>query len=228
MQIVKRNGSSESFDIKKVYSAVQRAFRSAGRPFTAGVRSALKKVVMANLEHCERPHVEDIQNIVELFLMRHHPAVAKSYIIYREQHRNVRDWVQAKKDFISRYKSSDNTANATVDDNSNVGGKNIGVLNCEIHKTDNIKISRGMMVDKLRTLYPDFDAKQYVRDLENHIIYKHDESGFAGAVSPYCASISMYPFLTDGIRRLGGLSAAPKNLDSFCGMYINLIFAAAA
>ena len=82
-----------------------------------------------------------------------------------------------------------------------------------------------MIMDKLKELYPDFDSKQYVRDLEHHIIYKHDESSFAGAIAPYCCSISMYPFLTDGIKNLGGLSAAPKNLDSFCGMYINLIFA---
>jgi ribonucleoside-triphosphate reductase len=77
-------------------------------------------------------------------------------------------------------------------------------------------------------LYPDFDAKQYIRDLENHVIYKHDESGFAGAISPYCCSISMYPFLTSGIKEIGGLSAAPKNIDSYCGMYINLIFAVSA
>lgn len=83
-------------------------------------------------------------------------------------------------------------------------------------------------MDKLKELYPDFDSKQYVRDLEHHIIYKHDESSFAGAIAPYCCSISMYPFLTDGIKNLGGLSAAPKNLDSFCGMYINLIFATSA
>ena len=38
----------------------------------------------------------------------------------------------------------------------------------------------------------------------------------------------MYPFLTNGIKGIGGLSAAPKNLDSFCGMFINLIFATSA
>lgn len=43
-----------------------------------------------------------------------------------------------------------------------------------------------------------------------------------------CVSISMYPFLLNGIKGIGGLSAAPKNLDSFCGMYINLIFATSA
>ena len=136
--------------------------------------------------------------------------------------------MEDKESFINKYKNSFNTADATVDDNSNVGGKNVGILNAEIHKPDNIQISRKMIMDKLKELYPDFDSKQYVRDLEHHIIYKHDESSFAGAIAPYCCSISMYPFLTDGIKNLGGLSAAPKNLDSFCGMYINLIFATSA
>ena len=35
----------------------------------------------------------------------------------------------------------------------------------------------------------------------------------------------MYPFLTNGLKGIGGLSAEPKNIDSFCGMYCNLIFA---
>lgn len=34
----------------------------------------------------------------------------------------------------------------------------------------------------------------------------------------------MYPFLLNGIKDLGGLSAAPKNIDSFCGMFCNLVF----
>nr|DAW62458.1 MAG TPA: anaerobic ribonucleoside triphosphate reductase [Caudoviricetes sp.] len=85
-----------------------------------------------------------------------------------------------------------------------------------------------MIEKKLKELYPEFDCKNYTKDLSNHIIYKHDESGFAGAIAPYCCSITMYPFLNEGIKKIGGLSAYPKNLDSFCGMYINLIFATAA
>lgn len=150
---------------------------------------------------------------------------AKTYIKYREARNEIRNFAERKKAFINKYKEAYNTADATIDDNSNVAGKNIGILNSEGHKEDNVQTSRSMMLDKLRELYPDFDAKNYIRDLEHHIIYKHDESSFIGAIAPYCCSISMYPFLTDGLRKIGGLSAAPKNLDSFCGMYINLIFA---
>jgi len=135
------------------------------------------------------------------------------------------EFVKNKIEFINKFKQASNAANATVDDNSNVANKNIAILNAEIHKSDNIKISRAMVMSKLKELYPEFNSKRYVRDLEDHVIYKHDESSFAGAISPYCVSVTMYPFLMDGIKGLGGLSASPKNIKSFCGIFCNMIFA---
>ena len=227
MQVVKRNGRKEKFDYLKVEKAVLKAFEACGYDELPADVSAYC-LNMAALEMGNDISVEEIQDWVERFLITSYYEVGKAYMLYRERHKNVRQFVERKKAFIERYKGSSNTANATIDDNSNVNGKNIGILNAEIHKEDNIQISRGMMLSKLRDLYPDFDAKQYIRDLENHIIYKHDESGFSGAIAPYCCSISMYPFITNGIKDIGGLSAAPKNLDSYCGMYVNLIFAVSA
>jgi len=43
-----------------------------------------------------------------------------------------------------------------------------------------------------------------------------------------CVSITMYPFLFGGLKNIGGISEAPTNLDSFCGSFINLVFAVAA
>lgn len=135
------------------------------------------------------------------------------------------EYVRDKIEFIERFKRASNTANSTIDDNSNVTNKNIAILNAEVHKSDNVRISRAMVMEKLKELYPDFNAKRYIRDLEDHVIYKHDESSFAGAISPYCVSVTMYPFLLEGIKGLGGLSASPKNLKSFCGIFCNMIFA---
>lgn len=229
--IIKRDGSKEEFDVKKIESAVEKAFKACKYP-ESDIQEAKKRIneFFDGKYNMEGLTVENVQNAVEKILMGNPEwfKVGRAYILYREQHKQVRQFVEKKKSFINKYKESSNTANATVDDNSNVGGKNIGILNAEIHKEDNIQINRSMIVGKLRELYPDFDAKQYLRDLDNHIIYKHDESGFAGAISPYCCSISMYPFLTSGIKEIGGLSAAPKNIDSYCGMYINLIFAVSA
>ena len=226
--IIKRNKSKEEFSTEKIEKALLSAFISCGYPNNKYTKRRCRKFAKSILPQ-QVETVEDVQDKVEDLLMSEHfYDVAKAYIIYREKHNKLREFTDNKLNFINKYKNSNNTANATVDDNSNVNGKNIGILNSEIHKEDNIQVSRRMIVEKLRELYPNFDAKQYIRDLEHHIIYKHDESSFAGAISPYCVSSTMYPFLINGLKNIGGLSASPKNLDSFCGMYINFIFAVSA
>lgn len=221
MFIIKRNGTKQEFDSSKIDKAILSALKASG--CNTEINQPSKYITVDNGDT-----VEVIQDRIENWLMSICPSAAKAFILYREKHKNIRDWVSKKEEFIERYKQSSNTANATIDDNSNVSGKNIGILNAEIHKSDNVLISRAMIEKKLKELYPEFDCKNYTKDLSNHIIYKHDESGFAGAIAPYCCSITMYPFLNEGIKKIGGLSAYPKNLDSFCGMYINLIFATAA
>lgn len=226
MLVIKRDGKQEKFSIKKVTTAVAKAYKACKMTSTRDIQRKLKEE-FSGID-VETISVDEIHNIVENFLMKNNPDVARAYIIHRGDHTKIKEFVKGKIDFINKYKKTKNTADATIDDNSNVGGKNIGILNAEIHKEDNINVSRGMVMQKLKELFPDFDPKQYVNDLDSKVIYKHDESSFSGAIAPYCCSITMYPFLTDGIRKIGGLSAKPKNLDSFCGMYVNLIFATSA
>lgn len=151
--------------------------------------------------------------------------VAKAYILYRDEHGETRKFAEKKIKFINDYIESDNTANATIDDNSNVSNHNIAVLNAEIHKEDNQKVNLKILENKLRELYPDFDYKQMNKDF-NTIAYLHDSSSQIGM--PYCVAVSLYPFLLNGIKDLGGLSASPKNIDSFCGMFVNCVFAIAS
>jgi ribonucleoside-triphosphate reductase len=225
--VIKRDGKREAFNPDKLKHCIKSSFRSAHARYKnevyEGIISAIDDV------NQRRITVETIQDIIERYLMSNgYEDVAKHYILYRKEHERIREWVNTKKAFIEAYKRAYNTADATVDDNSNMSNKNIGVMNNEIHKPDNMQISRRMVIDKLTELFPEFDSKQYLHDLNDHIIYKHDESSFAGAVAPYCVSLTMYPFLIHGLKYIGGLSAAPKNLDSYCGMYINLIFAVSA
>lgn len=224
MEVIKRDGRKEPFNVEKIINAVKKTYSASELEMSEEVENALRTLFTVG----DTIDIEEIQDKVEEVLMQDNPVLAKSFILYRYKHKRNRDFVNEKMAFIQKYKKSGNTADATIDDNSNVASKNIGILNNEIHKSDNIDINRGMVMRKLKELYPDFDAKTYIQDLEHHIIYKHDESSFAGAIAPYCCSINMYPFLNEGIKDLGGLSASPKNLDSFCGMYINLIFAIAS
>lgn len=232
MKIQKRDGTLVEYQEEKIITAIGKALKASGESFPmAAIKGFVKSIPIAYdfmLEEKDLVSVEDIQDIVEKWLMKQGlHGTARKYILYREQHKSVRSWVDSKLAFIDKYRQSDNTANATIDDNSNVSSKNIGIMNVESHKEDNILVSRGMIERKLKKLYPDFDSKQYSRDLSSHIIYKHDESTFSGAIAPYCVSVTMYPFLTDGISKLGGLSASPKNLDSFCGIFANMVHAIA-
>ena len=226
MKVTNRDGILVDFDPQKVKDAIKAAFCSTE---WCDIEDNVIDAIFNDISFWDNINIEDIQDqIVEVLTDWDYSDVAREFLFYRWEHERARELAKSKQAFINRYKNSSNTANATIDDNSNVGTKNIGVLNAEGHKQENVLVSRAMIKDKLKILFPDFDAKQYARDLKSHIIYKHDESGFMGAIAPYCCSISMYPFLQGGIKGLGGLSASPKNLDSYCGMYINLIFAVAS
>ena len=226
-KVIKRNDELVDFELANIRKAILDAAHDIDEEvedFELLISSIVEDI---SLEMSDKMiPVEAIQDIIECNLMdMGYYDIARQFIKYRYDRKKIREFVESQEEFIEKYKSSSNTANATVDDNSNVASKNIAIVNNEIHKPGNIQTSRGMIMRKLRELYPEENSKQYLKDLDSHIIYKHDESSFAGAIAPYCVSISMYPFLLNGIRDLGGLSAAPKNIDSYCGMYINLIFA---
>ena len=227
MRVLKRDKTIEKFSKMKIRKSLQKTFKSSKVKFCAECYDEIiKNINSAYLnEKSDVLDINKIQDITESTLVKCDlPEVAKAYILYRHERDRIREFAKQKQDFIESYKKAYNTADNTIDDNSNVANKNIGVLNAEIHKKDNIQINRLTVTNKIHDLYPDFDAKQYCRDLEDHIIYKNDESSFA-CISPYCVAITMYPFLINGMKDLGGLSAKPKNLDSYCGMLVNLVFA---
>lgn len=123
--------------------------------------------------------------------------------------------------FIHRYMAAKNAATGSdVDQNANVANKNIATLAAELPKKSIIALNRELMLEKLTAMYGEDLANKYEEDLAHHIIYKHDET----SIYPYCCSISLYPFLLDGLTKIGGSSTAPQHLDSFCGSFINLIF----
>jgi ribonucleoside-triphosphate reductase len=133
-----------------------------------------------------------------------------------------RDQIDNKIRFIDDYVNAKTAADGSqVDPNANVTSKNLATLSAELHKDINIQINRQMVCNEIEKLYGIELADEYVRQIENHEIYVHDES----SLLPYCVSISMYPFLLDGLTKLGGESKAPKHLASFCGNFVNLVFA---
>ena len=132
------------------------------------------------------------------------------------------DQIANKIDFITHYLDSTNAADGSkVDANANVTSKNIATMEAELNKDINIQVNRALVKQKIASLFSDDLAEEYSRQIESHEIYVHDET----SLKPYCVSISMYPFLLEGLTKLGGESKAPKHLESYCGEFVNLAFA---
>lgn len=131
--------------------------------------------------------------------------------------------VPEKLKYIESYIKSQNAADGSkVDANANVNNKNVATLNGELYKDLNIQLKRSIIYDEIKTLFDEDLAREYIRQIEEHEIYCHDESALN---LPYCASITLYPLLLEGVRGLGGESKKPEHLESFCGSFVNLIFA---
>ena len=226
--VIKRLKNKEEFNASKIEVAINKAFFSCNKEIDKNHFDKIMQRILSSIEILgqEEINIETIQDIIEETLMRFcYYDVAKSFILYREKHKNIRNNVERNLQFIDNFIKSDNTANATIDDNSNVSTHNIAVMNTEIHKEDNKETNIRIWYNKIKELYGKELAEQFIVDL-NTICYAHDLSSQIGM--PYCVAISLYPFLLNGIKDIGGLSAAPKNIDSFCGLFINLVFSIAS
>lgn len=226
MEVRKSDGAYEEFSRDKVKKGIQEAYAMAGEkkenPLIKETIDAVEEKIYEGITS------QEIRRFVEEELSKRNFNAAKAYILNWAEREALCKFVRSKEEFIEKYKNSQNNADATIDDNSNATGKNVSLLNAEIHKGTNISISRAMIEHKLQKLYPNFNSRNYTKDLKNHIIYKHDESSFAGPIAPYCVSISMYPFILNGTKAIGGTSKAPQNLAGYCGSFNNLLFAIAS
>ena len=215
--ITKRDGKQEPFSPEKIKSALLKAFASQQQPIDA---EALQRL-MQRLRFCQSMSVEDIQNQVEVALMAEgHYQVAKAFMLYRKRHETDRETAE-KLRFLINYSNAANPASGSkYDANANVENKNVATLIGELPKQGFIRLNRRMLTDRIKEMYGKETADRYIYLLKNHFIYKNDETSLAN----YCASITMYPWLLDGTKSIGGNSKAPSNLKSFCGGFINMVF----
>ncbi|OFY39191.1 MAG: anaerobic ribonucleoside-triphosphate reductase [Bacteroidetes bacterium GWF2_40_14] len=217
MSIVKRDGKGEPFSIDKIKNAIRKAFLAVGSYATEEVIIN----ILSRVNISDGMSVEEIQNQVETSLMaERYFSVAKSYMLYRQRHfedRETRDRLQ----FLINYCDAENPATGSkYDSNANVEKKNIATLIGEIPKAGFIRLNRRLLTDRIKEMYGKEVSDKYLNLLQNHFIYKNDETSLAN----YCASITMYPWLLNGTLSVGGNSKPPTNLKSFCGGFVNMVF----
>lgn len=217
IQIVKRDGKCVPFSIQKIENAIAKAFLSVGTFATQDDFIA----ILSRLHVSDGMTVEEIQNQVETALMAEkYFSVAKSYMLYRQKHTETRE-IRDNMNFLMNYCDAQNAATGSkFDANANVEKKNIATLIGELPKKSFIDLNRKMITDRIKEMYGKELADKYIGMLNEHFIYKNDETSLAN----YCASITMYPWLLNGTLGIGGNSTPPTNLKSFCGGFINMVF----
>ena len=232
LKVRKRDGSIQDFDINKIRKVVKDAFNTTKETVDESkLNQLLDAIGLKNYDENYIIDIETIQDVVETILMQLGCyRTAKEFILYREKHKECRILKERLEYMMGYMQSSNNAATSSEEDsNANVSLKNVANLNAEVYKNLNRRLQRMWIKNKLKELYPDEDIyKQYEKDLENHIIYSHDEASFSVPTN-YCEAVTLYPLLLNGTSTMDGLKTKPPhNLNSFCGQLINLTFLLAA
>lgn len=210
--IIKRDGTSASFDLERIRSAIARAGQAAG-----GFGSDEAQCLTDDVAHVigsrfadRTPQVEQIQDIVEQALIEAgHAATARTYIVYREKRGQARadrktmvDVSSSINEYLDR---TDWRVNANANQGYSLGGL---ILNLSGKVIANYWLSH---------VYPPEIGEAH-REGDIHI---HDLDMLAG----YCAGWSLRTLLTEGLNGVPGKVEAgpPKHLSSAVGQIVNFL-----
>ncbi len=91
MRVEKRNGVIVEFDESKIQRAIEKAMAEVEGGMDVEISSRIAADATAHFGDEEITNIEQIQDFVEIELMRHTPEVAKNYIIYRVQRAKLRE-----------------------------------------------------------------------------------------------------------------------------------------
>lgn len=165
--IIKRDGKEVPFSIEKIKNAISKAFLSV----VSFASQDTITDILSRLNITNGISVEEIQNQVEIALMAEkYYNVAKSYMLYRQSHREDRE-IRDKLKFLIDYCDAKNPASGSkYDANANVENKNIATLIGELPKSNFIRLNRRLLCDTIKENYGKELADKYIRLLNNHYI----------------------------------------------------------
>lgn len=223
MQVLKRDGNLQDFDSNKIKQAIIKAFIAT--EYDIENYEEIIDEMISDIVVWDGIEIEDIQDIVIETLQDYgYNDVATTYSSYRNKQSMLR-YIESRINYMNEYMSSGNNAatSSETDSNANVSIKTVANLETETPKVLNREIQRYRMKRQLKKQFPEV-ASQYEKDIENHIIYVHDEAS-SPVVKNYCEAVTLYPLLLEGTKGLDNLNVAPpQNLTSFCGQFINMVF----
>lgn len=213
-KIIKRSGRVVSFKEEKIEKAVLKALKETGEGGAKEAKKVAKKVAqLLNKEHKDGyiPEIEEVQDMVEKVLMiLDLEKTAKAYILYREQHRKIRETEETLKEAIDLVDSYISEADWRVKENSNMGFSLQG-LNNYISSV----VSSKYWMNRVYT--------KTIRDAhEQGDLHIHDLQ----LIAAYCCGWDLRDLLMQGFGGVMGkvVSAPPKHFRSALGQVVNFIY----
>ncbi len=209
----KRDGKLVSFDSFKIANAIFKAAESVGgKDFGLALSLAkqVEEVINARFHSNSIPAVEEVQDLVEKVLIENgHARVAKSFILYREQHRKIRSAEKLVLDIANTMNGYLKQEDWRVNENSNVNYSLGGLI---LHNSGAITANYW-----LEHIYA-HDISEAHRNGDMHI---HDLSMFSG----YCAGWSLRQLIAEGLGGVGNKisSRPPKHLSTLVQQMVNFL-----
>ncbi len=212
-QIIKRDGSVVPFNVKKIQTAIQKAFASVGQNPRPELINLLALCALGDAEtkiQDDKLSVEAIQDSVEKTLaMTNHFDVAKAYILYRENHKNIRETQSTLLNYQKVVDDYLKIADWRVKENSTVSYSLGGLI---------LGNSGAVTANYWLTQVYDPEIAKAHRDVRFHI---HDLS----MLSAYCAGWNLKQLIELGLTGVGGrISSKPaSHLSTLCNQMVNFL-----
>ncbi len=213
LNVKKRDGSVVEFNLKKIESAIEKAFVSVNRFYTTDIIELLALRVTANFKDKivdNTISVEDIQDTVEVTLIQaNYTDVAKSYIIYRKQHENIRKAQETVLDY-----------KRTVDNYLNINDWRVKENSTVTYSVGGLILSNSGAITANYWLSEVYD-KEIGDAHRNCDIHIHDLSMLTG----YCAGWSLKQLITEGLGGVPGkiTSSPASHLSTLCNQMTNFL-----
>ncbi|MCG8488159.1 MAG: ATP cone domain-containing protein, partial [Chromatiales bacterium] len=212
-KITKRDGSEVDFDPSKIHNAILLAGEASGEfgdEEAALITAQVVKVLIHTGYREKNPGIERIQDVVEQVLISaNHLQTARAYIVYREQHKKLRQDRRTLLDVSSSVNEYLQRSDWRVSANANQGYSLGGLI---------LNTSGKMIANYwLNHVYPPEIGEAH----RSGALHVHDLDMLAG----YCAGWSLRTLLHEGLNGIPGKIEAspPKHLSSAVGQIVNFL-----
>jgi len=202
------------FDKSKITNAIFKAFKANGnyeKDKAERVSEQVVSIINAVYKDGKIPTVENVQDIVEITLLNNgYTQIAKSYILYRDQHAKIRDVKNLLDDFTDMVDDYLRKLDWRIRENSNMSYSLQGLNNHVSSIVTSVYWLNKIYTKEIKKAHSDGDF--HIHDL--------------GLLSVYCCGWDLKDLLYRGFGGVEGKieSAPPSHLESALGQIVNFFY----